>query len=186
MAQVDIGKGLVVGLNFASAGGSDVPSSFSSTTQYSFGGFLDIKLPAGIALQPEILYSVKGASGTFLNTNGTTKISYLDIPVLVKYTFPGVGVKPVIFAGPSLGIKLSAKVKIDASGETMDIKDHINSTDFGLVIGAGVEIPLSAISLVADARYNFGLSRVVKSGYITGGDANIYNRVFSINAGVEF
>lgn len=90
-AQVDVGKGIKGGLNFATVGGSDAPSSIKSTTQYSVGGFLDIKFPMGVAIQPELLYSVKGYGETVVvsgySYDGTQTLSYLDIPVLLKYNW---------------------------------------------------------------------------------------------------
>jgi hypothetical protein len=189
-SQTDVRPGIRIGLNIASVGGSDVPSDRGSTAQYLIGGFLDIKFPGGIALQPELLYSVKGFSYSnetidgVVYTDDSQQLQYLDIPILLKYTFPSAnpGAKWSIFAGPSFGFLVGAKETYTEDGVdySEDNKSDYHSTDVGFIIGAGVTIPLRVVSVVVDVRYNAGLSEVPTGGY------DVYNRVFSITGGIEF
>jgi hypothetical protein len=59
--QIGISTGITGGLNFATFGGSEV-SSATTNTQYAAGVFAEISFPLlPISIQPEILYSIKGA-----------------------------------------------------------------------------------------------------------------------------
>ncbi len=183
--QLGISKGIKGGLNFATVGGSDAPPSLSTMNGFAAGVYLELSLPGPLSIQPEVLYSIKGfkldlgALGSSTNT-----YSYVDIPVLLKFSLPVPVVKPFIFVGPSLSLLLSAKEKDESpiagrSGET-DIKDVTNKTDFGVVAGAGIKLSLVAVDLSIDARYAMGLSKFDKS------DAKIYHRVFAVYLGVGF
>jgi len=99
---------------------------------------------------------------------------------------PG-GVKPCLFAGPVLALKLSGKMKAEYAGESEeeDIEDEdMKSTDFGLVIGAGLDFGLGAPGmgkLTVDIRYSLGLSTI---STFEGDD--VKNGVFSLMVGFSF
>jgi hypothetical protein len=107
---------------------------------------------------------------------------YLDIPVLVKYYLPGSATKFNVYAGPSIGFLLNAKVLVNENGSSTesDIKDQTSRTDFGVVLGTGIGFPIGGMDATIEARYDLGLSTLDKSG-----NSNAYNRVFSIIAGVS-
>jgi hypothetical protein len=117
-----VGLGIKGGLNIANVSGTDVPPGSKTLTGFAAGGYLEISLPLLFTIQPEILYSQKGFTydenvfGT--NVKVTAKLNYLEIPVLVKYSFPVPVVKPSLYAGPAMGILLGAKVKAEAAGQS--------------------------------------------------------------------
>jgi hypothetical protein len=97
---------------------------------------------------------------------------------------PG-GAKPFLFAGPVLALKLSGKGKFEygAESDEEDIED-MKSTDFGLVIGAGVDFGLGVPGtgkMTLDVRYSLGLSTISD---FEGED--IKNGVFSLMVGFSF
>ncbi|MGD1044549.1 MAG: porin family protein [Bacteroidota bacterium] len=183
---IGISKGIKGGLNFATVGGSDAPTGTTSNTGFAAGVFAEISLPGPISIQPEVLYSVKGYK---LDVPGigskTGTYSYVDIPVLAKFSLPLPILKPFIFAGPSFGFLMSAKEKTDntflGTSNEVDVKDNTTGTDIGLVIGVGAKLSLIVFDLTVDARYNMGLSTLDKSG-----NAKVYNRVFAVYVGIEF
>ena len=69
------------------------------------------------------------------------KLDSLVVPILVRYKLRPSGRGLVVFAGPSLGFKMSAKATAEVGGETTtdDIGDDIESFDYGVVFGAGWE-----------------------------------------------
>ena len=176
-----IGLGIKGGVNFANVGGSDAPPGAKALTGFAAGGYIEISLPLLFTIQPEILYSQKGTTydQSMFGTNFTitAKLNYLEIPVLVKYSFPVPVVKPTLYAGPAIGILLSAKGKVEALGQSQeeDIKDQTASTDFGLVVGASAHIAI----ITVDVRYTLGLTTIDKNGSTKG-----YNRVFGIMVGI--
>jgi hypothetical protein len=148
--------GLKGGINMANIYGSDAGRYSSKMKLGGIGGaFICLDLMA-LKLQPEVLYSQKGFKWDYAGTNVTERLDYLEIPVLLKFSF-GKIVVPSIYFGPSIGVLLSAKES--AQSQTVDFKEFCNSTDYGLVLGAEIKTPAK---LSVEARYNLGLGNVFK------------------------
>ena len=180
-AQIELGvKG---GINLANMSGSGAPPNTKTLAGFAGGGYLEISLPFLLTIQPEVLYSQKGfiSEETLLGTNIkiTGRLNYLEIPVLVKYSFPVPVVKPSVYAGPAVGILLSAKATAEAAGQSAetDIKDQTTSTDWGLVVGASAHIAVVTL----DVRYTLGLTTADKTG-----STKSYNRVLTVMLGFPF
>ncbi|MEK7476373.1 MAG: porin family protein [Candidatus Coatesbacteria bacterium] len=188
-AEAGFTKGVKVGLNLATATGSDAAPAAGETKGMRIGLaaglFGAFGLPAApIAIQVEALYSMKGVKYSAGSDSFTLQLDYLDIPVLVKYDVAPAPTKISIFAGPSLGILLGAKSAYDFGGTTgsVDIKDQVASTDLGLVFGVAVGLP-GGISI--DVRYDMGLSSLDKP--VAGATAaKIYNGVIAAAVGYAF
>ena len=175
-APVGISKGIKAGLNFANFRGDDVEGN-SSRKALVVGGFVKINLLNIIALQPEVLYSGKGAEFEVNSNKTTTKITYLEIPLLIRLNTINAGVlKAGLIAGPSFAFTLSAK------SDDTDIKNSIKSNDMGAVVGIGVDLGAGVISLTGDVRYTLGLNSIDDSG----ADLDIKNGVFSVMVGIGF
>jgi len=163
-AQMQIGP--KAGLNIANIVGDDANFfglDLDSRTGFTGGIFFMYQFSDLFAIQPEVYYTMKGAT---LSTNGadiTFSIDYIEVPVLLKVIIPveGSNIRPSIFAGPSLGFNTTAKLKVEADGESSeeDLED-INSTEFGLVFGGGVGIMIGKNELGLDIRYILGLSTI--------------------------
>lgn len=149
--------GIKGGLNMFKVYGDDVPDD-GVTYLYSFaiGGFFTCNINKTFALQPELYYSMKGWKFEAGTEEADVKLGYIDIPVLLKVNIPmeGKSVAPNLFAGPYVAFNMSA----DFEGE--DFKDEIKSTDFGLVVGAGLDVMLKegAHKLTFDFRYSMGFT----------------------------
>jgi hypothetical protein len=163
------GKGVKLGLNLAKFTGSDA-KDVKMRTGLAFGGFITYSINDLFAIQPEVYYAMKGAKEKYfdepsgLTIDVTEKLDYIEIPVLFRVQLAGgTSFKPNFYAGPELGILLSAKVKGEASGVSVetDIKDNTKSTDFGLIGGVGAEFPMGNGKLLFDIRYDAGLAKVV-------------------------
>ncbi|MCP4580932.1 MAG: PorT family protein [candidate division Zixibacteria bacterium] len=177
--------GIKAGLNLAKHTGSDTDDNHSGLTSFAVGGFVTYVLMAHIALQPELFYTVKGWKWDDGFWSETGKFTYLEIPVLVKYMVPMEGnVRPNLYAGPSAAFLLSAKVdwETELDSGSNDVKDDSKSTEFNLVVGGGVDVPIGNKTATFDIRYTMGMSK------IDGADdpANVKNAVISILAGFGF
>ncbi len=182
-----LGYGAKGGINFTTFGGKDAGSP-DSRMGIALGGFLTYNLVELFTLQPELLYTTKGAvyKGFIGGTPATSTVSgsYLEIPVVVKLNIPLAGVKsffPNIYVGPALGFLLSAKVKTEVGSQTQetDIKNTTKGTDFGFILGTSVDVPLSFGKFAIDLRYNLGLT----STDDTAAKADVVNRAFYIMIG---
>jgi hypothetical protein len=194
-AETGLTKGVKLGLNMANVTGSDAATSpygpangQTKSARYGLaaGLFVGIGLPVlPVEFEIQGLYSMKGVKYEWGVNSDTYKLDYLDIPVLVKYVLPLPGpVKPCLFAGPSMGILLSAdREEVRGSTTTTTtFKDNVNSTDIGLVLGVGVGLPLG---ISVDVRYAMGLTKIGKDtpGYTA---AKTYNGVLSLMVGKSF
>lgn len=143
--------GVKGGLNLARL--TDIDHGKTRTSVFA-GGFVNIGLDKSLSIQPELLYSGQGGKtdGYGIFSGSTTKLGYINIPVMVQYRLV-----PEFYleAGPQLGFLGGAKVK---SGKvTVDVKDDYKSVDFGLGFGLGYQFP---VGVGIGARYMFGLSNV--------------------------
>jgi len=189
--------GLKIGASSAKLYGDDVTNleallgeDLKSRFGFSVGGFITFDIIEMFAIQSEVLYTMKGLTYEEEIMGDTLKVwlklDYLEIPVLAKITIPTQGsVKPSLFAGPAVAIKISGKVKAEFAGDSdeEDIED-MKGTDFGLVIGGGLDFGLGASgtgSLSIDIRYSLGLSSISE---FEGED--IKNGVFSLMVGYSF
>ena len=85
------------------------------------GIFFDHALTEIISIQPEILFMLNGTKSETLENTGIN-LSYIDIPLLAKFSLPtDADFVPYFFAGPSIGILMSANYEVLNIEE--DIKD---------------------------------------------------------------
>ncbi len=149
--------GFMGGLNLANVTGDDVEDN---EMKLCFGGgvFMNFPMTEVISLQPELLYMMKGMElGTY--DDAGARMSYIDIPVLAKFTIPTEGAfAPCFLVGPYIGFNLSAESYFE--DQEYDIKDQVKSTDFGLVIGGGFDYAMGKGNLIFDATYALGLTTI--------------------------
>jgi len=174
------------GLNFANQSWSaeGISLSMTSVQEPIFGAFYLARVGKYFAIQPEVIYSQKGTKYEILDESLKIRLSYLEIPVLVKfYVTPEGKAQPFLFAGPALGIKLSAKGIVD--GESEDISDEYKGTDFGLVFGGGLEYDLGKALFIVDLRYSLGLANIIVEEE-SDIEATVKNKAFVVMIGFGF
>jgi opacity protein-like surface antigen len=115
------------------------PSIFTGDSpRYTFGPYVELRLPANMGIEVDALYrSYDFRSGTV----GASASSW-EFPVLVKHRFPVPFAKPYFDAGVSFS-RLS------------DIKfSSLNHrSNYGIVVGGGVEFNLLLIKISPELRY---------------------------------
>ena len=104
------------------------------------------------ALQPELVYSQEGGKLNFSGGSVTTKLDYINIPVMFQYLFNN-GFR--IEAGPQLGLLVNSKY--DSDGDEEDADDDFKSTNVSLGFGLSY---LSDSGFGVGGRYNLGLSKI--------------------------
>lgn len=115
--------------------------------------FYSMKNKLLLSMQPGILYTMKGFRMDNLNVN----LDYLEIPVLIKASVPLASPANLyLLMGPSLGINVVRESEIGTFTSSSDDK----RTDFGIVIGAGVDFEAN---IAVDIRANFGLVNIIDS-----------------------
>lgn len=148
---------------------------------YHFGAYFNLPISDGFAIQPEVLYSTKGAEAEYdiVGIDGTAKLKldYIDIPILAVFRF---GDALELHAGPYFGFLANSKYEIDGDfDDASDLdSDNFKGLDYGLA--AGLAVNLSALQI--GARYNYGLQEVQDSDaaeFVIGDAKNSYFQVFA-------
>lgn len=148
--------GLKVGLNVFNIQ-NDNSTTYDPKAGLNAGLIGHIHLSRHFALQPELIYSQKGAKFTVANVDRRLKLNYLNIPILFQFMFNN-GFR--IQAGPEIGILLQAKQK---TGNTnLDVKDDLKLFDLGLAAGVSYVHPPTGFGI--DLRYVKGLVNINSEG----------------------
>lgn len=172
----DLKLGAKAGVNLANITNAEADMK----TGFHVGVLAEIFINEKFSVQPELLYSSQGAKSKVEGIEYKSSLDYINIPIMAKYyVMDGLSVQ----AGPQVGFLVKAEDEISggiASG-TRDIKDELQSVDFGINLGAGYELPMGVFF---DARYNLGLSKINKES--ESGMKDLKNGVFQISVGYKF
>ena len=189
-ASAKMSLGVLGGLNLANLSFDPKLEGFdlSNHTVFGIGGVLDYNLNESFSFHLEPMYLLKGCEGEAegFDVKMEADLAYLEVPVMLKYSFVAKDIKPYIMAGPTIGFNLSAKRKITVNGdsEEEDVKDDVKSIDFGLGFGAGVSLPMDHYSIFVEARYTLGLTNINDDPEDS--DTDVKTKGIQIFAGVTF
>lgn len=165
-----------------------------------FTGGLSFILPLGnvVALQPELLYTQKGAktSYTVLGQEFTTDLNYnyLDIPLLLRLDIGdthGEGLGLYLNGGPYIGYAFSGKSKAETPVGTVESDIEFNDADdqrridYGFALGAGLTLG----NLFFDLRYNHGTNNLLDDDADNSNDNDfkkLQHRGLALTAGLIF
>lgn len=118
-----------------------------------------------IAFAPELLYVQKGFDQTSGTDEFAFKLGYIEVPILFRASFAGGSARPFVTAGPAIAFKVACSGEASSGGNSLSQDcsvnggPNLNSTDFGVVIGAGVAYRNFTFS----ARYDAGLANLEKN-----------------------
>lgn len=164
--------GLKGGLNVSNFAGDIKDNTFR--TSVHLGVFSEIMISDKFSLQPELLYSGQGYSGSAAPGFSRSKYDYINLPVLAKIY---IAEKISIEAGPQIGFLVSAKER--TTNDNVTIPDQ-KTVDFGLNLGLAYDLKSG---IFFQTRYNLGLSNV-NSG--TDSNAIKYtNAVIQVSVGIK-
>ena len=171
-----------VGLNIATLSDAD-----KAITDLHFGIEAEYMVTDNFSLGLGAILSNQGAKYDYLDESGQNKytvdLDYVHVPILASYyVLPGLAVK----AGVQPGFKMRAKAKFDDRTIDLDelyklgsnmLGEDIKVSKFDLSIPVGISYEYK--NIVLDARYNWGLIKVMNVG-----DA-FYNRCFMLSLGYK-
>ena len=165
-----------------------------SVTGLTVGGFASYTLMDYLDVSAELLYMQQGGTrvelkestvnGTPIAITGNVRLHNVELPVLLRASLPnlGIGIKPQLVVGPSVGYNVAAVQSQDVTyflapysdGElgpeagaftttnsgSENVRSEYQTMQYGLNIGLGAEVPTEAFTLVFDARYRYGINPV--------------------------
>lgn len=175
------------GLNFSNLYTDQVDDNNVLTGLYA-GLYAKFPIAKGIAIQPEISYTTKGAELVYNNAfaNGTAKfnVNYIEVPVLLVMNITD---NFNVHVGPYAAYMVSGKTETDSnifsSQNQLDTNDF-NKFDAGIAGGLGVDLD----ALNFGVRYNYGLTNVGKERNYAGTDytfPDAKNSVLSVYVGLR-
>lgn len=139
-----------------------------SVSLYHIGLTAELPLGGGFAIQPSVLYQVKGASAdniggmsvSDLGKSFETKVGYLEVPVQIQWGPDLMFFRPYAFAEPFVGYRISTSDKEAAKA----FKDELKKVEYGLGLGAGIEVWRLQIS----AKYFWNFGKIYETGDTAG------------------
>ncbi len=149
--------GIIGGFTSSSTSIKEVDNK--SVSLYHVGLTAEIPLFGGLAIQPSVLYQVKGlsadkwGSSSVSETVGSfeTKVGYLEVPVQIQWGPDLLAFRPYVFAEPFIGYRLGQNTEgVFADG----LKDSLKKFEYGLGVGGGVEVWKLQLSI--KYFWNFG------------------------------
>lgn len=162
----------------------DIEDDLARRSAVGFGAFLQVMVAPSVSIQPEALYLMKGANEDV--GDGTIEVDYIQVPILVQYHFPTPGLSPRLFAGPSLAFEMGCDISEDGASQSCEDEGFdTKSADFGLVFGAGVDIPAGGVVVTLDGRYDLGVTDLADVPEGVEG-FEVKNRSLQFFAGVGF
>lgn len=168
---------VVAGVTSSSVTFKDIDAG--SLTQFHVGFAYKFNLVGGFAIQPEVLYNMKG-SVVDADKRIDTSVGYLEIPVQFQWGIDLNGVKPYAFAEPFIGYGISTKSKQPSTSgnESFNLDDWkwnlVNRLEYGVGLGAGVEVSRFQIS----AKYFWNLGNLFNEDGSVGNVPSAYLETF--------
>lgn len=198
-AQTSIGFKIGTNISKYSSidGYEELGAEFQSNTGLQAGLAFDFKLSEKISFAPEALFLQKGNTEKYEDDNnnyieGITKLNYVEIPLLLKYSFfKNEKTTAFLTAGPSLGYlaqgkyiteyKIADEIEKEESTFEDSFYEGYNRLDVGAMLGIGFGIRLNESSSInLDARYLLGIKDLF---IINDDDDNVKNRGIGITLG---
>ena len=175
------------GLNFSNLYTDQVDDN-NVLTGFNAGLYAKFPIAKGIAIQPEISYTTKGAELVYNNAfaKGTSKfnVNYIEVPVLLVMNITD---NFNVHVGPYAAYMVSGKTETDSnifsSQNQLDTNDF-NKFDAGIAGGVGVDLD----ALNFGVRYNYGLTNIGKERNFGGTNytfPDAKNSVLSVYVGLR-
>ena len=155
--------------------------TFRRQTGWAAGIFFGSPPEYGVALQPEILLSMKGTRDSATPAlGGSYQLMYLDIPILFRVFPVQLGnVRVYEFGGPFFSFLLHTCGTPNAGGACQDTSGQFTGRDAGFTVGAGIDVG----RLMVDVRGNFGIANIGDAAVT---DIKFHTRAISVMGGFRF
>lgn len=185
--------GVRLGYNIAAINSSDVAIDMNSYGGWTFGGVYGLQLANSTPLWLEagLLYSEKGGKNNespYEELIGdtkkerfqkkTTRLIYLQAPVVIKYAFDVADdfyVQP--FLGGYLALGIGGKTKLYTEEYSFDSFDNFSRFDGGIRVGCGAEYQM----IYAEIGFDFGITDISDKEFKSARNQNLF-----FNIGVNF
>lgn len=178
--------GVLLGVNSANIRGDGAAGD--ARTGLLVGATALWTISGGFGVQPELHFSQKGTKDDIEGIGGTLALSYLELPLHLRYTFGGGAsrIRPYLLGGPTLAYRIGCSIRgggisvdCDDTGEFTGEAIEFERFHYGLSVGGGVDFPLAGRTGTVTARYNQGFSDLVDG-------SSARNRAIQLGVGLRF
>ena len=181
--------GITAGLNLADLRDDNAPD-LSRRKGLMAGVSLIAPFQPTLAIQLEALYSMKGVMSSSGSSSSTLKMSYVELPVLLRWEMPESDMKPFLLIGPEVSYQVACDIDAvsGSSSQHVTCKDleafgfKVSKFDAGLVLGAGLGFDLGGRLVTVGVRYDHGLRELVPDS----DPPKSKNRVLSLVGSLEW
>ena len=148
-AQIGIVAGF--GSSTTTINEEDLVANLNGVNDYHLGLAFKLPLPFGFAIQPELLYQIKGADlGQVVSGEKQADAAaeefkfnagFAELNLGVQWGLDLVAFRPFIFAKPFIGYQLNEETIKEFKDETEQALDNAkNKLEYGFSIGAGLDL----------------------------------------------
>lgn len=193
--------GFRLGINVATLTG-DFASSTDANSRMGFAAGIYGALPLqyALTLQLEMLYMQKGFQPTVLtlvgndgsvqelvDTDAALELTYLEIPILIKYTIDAGSFRVDPYLGSFMSVELAERLRIEGVGDGIsEQNDDIASPDVGFVLGGDLNVTLGTLDIVLGGRYTRGLTNLLEPSVAAEGrSSDVITSTFSFFVGLN-
>lgn len=177
ISNAQIRFGVKAGVNFSNLSTESILiKHVEGATNYQFGVLFQAKA-FGFAIQPEILYSVKGGSfdnlgyeSIFIGTDNEFKTQNIEVPVNLQFGIDAGFARVFLQGGPYVSFQTGV-IFFDRADSYEEFKKYVDNFDYGLGVGAGVELMGIQLAL----KYDWGLSKLGEEVLFFGNNINNFN-----------
>jgi hypothetical protein len=164
--------GVKGGLNYSTFNDTD---GVEYKTGFLIGGYANFKIPMSpVSVQPEILFAQYGADVE--SSDARFVVNYIQVPVLLKFGFDVPAANPNVYFGPYMNF--NTKAEIENNDGALNLEDNVKDTEFGVIVGAGVDISKLRLGL----RYTAGLTNVANDNF----NDSAKNGAIALTVGIAF
>jgi hypothetical protein len=188
--------GLAGGINLSeinASGDEFLNVAFGDKLEPTGGIFFVVPFADSLWLQPEALYSIKGTEGELNGREGRIRLTYIEVPVLLRYAGPEDSTAKIhVFTGPYAAylIRATSRIRFRQITETVNVEDAFERLDYGWTAGVGVGVGGAQI----DFRYSWGLPNIAEEqdlgglvpDPVPGNEITFRNRGFTVLVAYRF
>ena len=127
-----------------SAQSSNTLQYVEDTHRYVIGPYVELRLPFKFSIEADALYRSYSFRESTRSFTGSTSVGSWEIPVLAKYKLLAGPVRPYLEGG----------VVFSRLTGVPDVPELIHRGDYGIALGAGVEVHLLVLHLSGGIRYD--------------------------------
>jgi hypothetical protein len=176
-----LGYRQIIGLNLATMSLTTEGKSYNPKISpgIHFGGSLDLRLARNLDFQPALVFSAKGSVYKTDSTEYSISPIYVEIPLILSYSFGWEAVKITMFAGPYFACGIGGNTLMTGGvfqniSYGSDANDDLKRFDIGLNAGGGLNIK----GFLICAQYSVSLTNLAPDAKV---ETDIKNNVIGIS-----